>query len=196
MPRCVLYQIANRHNGKYYIGAHVCSDEHRCFANGMCTYMGSGTAIKRAVNKHGVATFQKDILAEVESEEFLYRLEAAVVNEAFVKRNDTYNMTVGGNRPPSGKGVKRSPEHCKRIGEAARDRWKNGAYDTERFRSRDINHAGINNPFYGKRHSVAARQRIAASRVGKTSGKKGIPNPALAERNRLRAARLREERNA
>lgn len=96
MTRYLLYQITNLDNRRYYIGAHLCRNTHRHFANGVCTYMGSGVAIRAAVKKHGVHRFKKDVLAEVQSEELLYQLEAVVVDEAFAARRDTYNIAPGG----------------------------------------------------------------------------------------------------
>lgn len=88
----LLYQITNLVNRKIYIGAHEGTPDDN--------YLGSGVGIHRAIKKYGRDNFRKDILATVDTEAFLYKLEAAVVNENFVSRRDTYNLNVGGNRPP------------------------------------------------------------------------------------------------
>ena len=88
----ILYQITNLLNGKHYIGAHEGEPAD--------SYMGSGVAIRRAIHKYGKSNFRKDILAEVSSDKLMYALEKAVVDDAFVRRPDTYNMCIGGFQPP------------------------------------------------------------------------------------------------
>lgn len=58
--------------------------------------MGSGTMLKYAFVKYGVENFPKEILSFHNSLEELYEAEAAIVNQEFVDRSDTYNMKTGG----------------------------------------------------------------------------------------------------
>jgi hypothetical protein len=95
-----LYQITNLVNAKYYIGVHACGV--LCSRETQCPYMGSGLGIKAAIKKYGQDNFKRDVLAEHDDVQFLYQLEAAVVNEAFVKRSNTYNRKVGGKGGPLG----------------------------------------------------------------------------------------------
>ena len=88
-----LYQITNLVNGKYYIGV------HRDATN--AAYMGSGTAIRAAIRNEGIHNFRRDVLVKIESERMAYMLEEVVVDRAFVALKDTYNLTVGGRRPPA-----------------------------------------------------------------------------------------------
>ena len=87
--RYFVYKITNLLNGKIYIGAHRTKD----IEDG---YMGSGNLIKRAIEKHGKKYFKKEILKECETLDDMYDLEKQIVNIAFVKREDTYNIRVGG----------------------------------------------------------------------------------------------------
>lgn len=84
-----VYKITNRINGKIYIGQHACS----CNS---CSYMGSGTAIGRALKKYGRENFEKEILFEFHSFAEMNEKEAEIVNEEFIARKDTYNLKTGG----------------------------------------------------------------------------------------------------
>lgn len=59
-------------------------------------YMGSGKVIKRAIEKHGIDNFRKDILETFENSESMYAREKEVVTEEFLSRDDVYNLRRGG----------------------------------------------------------------------------------------------------
>jgi hypothetical protein len=84
-----LYQITNKVNGKIYVGIH----KTKSLKDG---YMGSGKVIKRAIRKHGLDNFKKDILEFFENAELMYAREKEVVNEEFMAREDVYNLRRGG----------------------------------------------------------------------------------------------------
>ena len=58
--------------------------------------MGSGLYLHRAQEKYGIDNFTKEILFECSSEKEMNDKERELVNEDFVKRNDTYNLKLGG----------------------------------------------------------------------------------------------------
>ena len=60
----------------------------------MMIICGSGKLIRRAISKFGVENFQKEILFECENEEEMNQKEREIVNEEFISRLDTYNLTV------------------------------------------------------------------------------------------------------
>lgn len=85
-----VYQTTNLVNGKIYIGVHQSQDI------GSDRYIGSGKRLKLAIQKHGRINFERDILQvfKDKSEAFMY--ERSLVDEEFVEREDTYNVTTGG----------------------------------------------------------------------------------------------------
>ena len=87
----ILYQTTNTINGKIYIGVHKTKDT--CKSKG---YRGSGDSIKAAIKKYGRDKFTRITLEEFESEEEAYLAESKVVTEEFVKREDNYNISLGG----------------------------------------------------------------------------------------------------
>jgi hypothetical protein len=85
-----LYKIKNTLNGKIYVGIHRTND----LEDG---YMGSGTLLKMAQNKYGLNNFEKEILEYFDNERDMYNREIELVDGDFVLREDTYNLTEGGN---------------------------------------------------------------------------------------------------
>jgi len=84
-----LYKITNKINNKIYIGVHR--------ANSLDNdYMGSGSALIRAIKKYGKENFNKEILEEFDSYEQALKREEEIVNEKFILRKDVYNLRTGG----------------------------------------------------------------------------------------------------
>jgi hypothetical protein len=84
-----VYKTTNLINGKIYVGLHLTEDLND-------DYLGSGTQIRAAVKKYGKENFKREYIKICASPEEMYELEAEIVNEDFVKRQDTYNMKTGG----------------------------------------------------------------------------------------------------
>lgn len=83
------YKITNLINDKIYIGVHKTTE----LDDG---YMGSGTVIRNAIQKHGIQNFKKDILKFFECSELMYEHEKEIVTDEFLLREDTYNLRRGG----------------------------------------------------------------------------------------------------
>jgi NUMOD3 motif len=84
-----IYKITNKVNGKEYTGKHQTNELND-------GYMGSGKNIRRAINKHGIENFTKEILHIFDSEEEMNTKEAELVTEEYCTRKDTYNICSGG----------------------------------------------------------------------------------------------------
>ncbi len=172
-----VYQVTNTVNGKNYIGAHIGMTDD--------TYLGSGVAIRRAIQKYGSTNFIKTILCECVSEQEMYIREREFVTPEFVSRADTYNMTIGG----SGGFTHINSQLSKLRGRqnlqlAERNKqhpeW-GGARNMAAFR-------GENNP--AKRPEVRIKLRAPKSEEHKHKiglGNTGKKRPDLAARNRQRA---------
>jgi len=86
-----IYKITNLINNKYYIGKRKCN----CDIS-EDNYMGSGSAISFAIEKHGIENFKKEIIEIVESEKQAYEIEAALVTSEQVNDQNCYNLMPGG----------------------------------------------------------------------------------------------------
>jgi len=84
-----IYQTTNLTNGKIYIGYHSTEDLND-------QYLGSGKILNQAITKSGRENFKREILYVFPSREEALNKELELVNEAFVQREDTYNMKIGG----------------------------------------------------------------------------------------------------
>ena len=104
MVKYIVYQTVNLVNGKIYIGVHKTHTPERFDG-----YLGCDVDINRpqtfkhpkwpfqfAVVKYGFKNFRRTTLQEFDTEEEAYALEKQLVNEDFIKRNDTYNVYLGG----------------------------------------------------------------------------------------------------
>lgn len=87
----ILYQTTNLVNGKIYVGVHKVADN----ATSRC-YLGSGSVLKTAIKKYGRKKFKRTTLAEFCCTEDAYAAETQMVTEEFIKREDTYNLKMGG----------------------------------------------------------------------------------------------------
>ena len=85
-----VYKITNLINNKIYVGYHQTTNIND-------GYMGSGTLIKRAIEKYGIESFEKEILEVFDNKEDAEKYEASIVDRDFTMREDTYNLNLGGN---------------------------------------------------------------------------------------------------
>lgn len=86
----IVYETKNEIDEKIYIGV------HRIQSFEFDGYFGSGKLLKRAIGKHGPENFTRRTLAVFGNPEEAFEYENKIVDEEFVRRDDTYNMCVGG----------------------------------------------------------------------------------------------------
>lgn len=100
----IVYETTNLINGKIYIGVHKTKDQSifdgyigcGVYVSQPYTYQYAKTAFQYAVKKYGPENFRRKTISIFETEQQAYDLEAEIVNEAFLKRDDVYNMVLGG----------------------------------------------------------------------------------------------------
>ena len=197
----LIYQVTNLLNNKIYIGKHETFNiEDR--------YFGSGKIITAAIKKHGIENFEFRILIDLKNEEEMNLLEKFVVTEEFCRRDDVYNIKVGGdggwdavNRQCknigwtyanknglnnkvdqcfiAGKKVKTDPTFAKKFKSAVSSGLKNFYREhPEKIRK------GKDNPKFGKPLSKETRKKISESISGSRnpmSSRMWIRNPITKE---------------
>ena len=171
-----VYKITNIINQKTYIGAHKTDflDDD---------YYGSGHLIRRAIKKHGIKNFKKEILAVFDNEKDMFELEKKLVNEDFIQRKDTYNISIGGNggnKLPKGH-FTQDKDYLRSIspfheGSPYYGTVKNGhKAANRRYLELCEEHGGrwYDTPaFTGKKHTEETKRKMSASHKGKHDGKK------------------------
>ena len=104
----IVYITTNLKNNKIYIGVH--QTENPEIFDG---YLGCGinrynkssiynpkTPFQYAVKKYGFDAFKRSIIQVFNTQQEALELEEQLVNQEFIKRTDTYNITLGGGMPP------------------------------------------------------------------------------------------------
>lgn len=105
----IVYLTRNNINGKIYVGVHQ-TEDYKVFDG----YLGSGiskkdqskllhpkTPIAFAIKKYGFKNFSRSVIKVCQTMEEALRVEATIVDGAFIKRSDTYNIALGGGLPPN-----------------------------------------------------------------------------------------------
>ena len=175
-----IYKITNNIDNKIYIGKHKTKIEND-------DYFGSGILIQRAIKKFGKENFTKEILFECQSEEEMNLMEAKIVDEDFIYRDDTYNLKLGG-----GGGF----DYINKNGLTHGDNWKNSCKKSPKNGSKKVKmllssndefrdifsdkvRMGLKryyttniNPFKGKTHTEESKKKMSNARKGKCSGSK------------------------
>ena len=171
-----VYIITNKINHKFYIGKHS-TDK---LDDG---YMGSGTAINKAIQKYGIENFSKRILCFCDSAEDAYKVEEFLVTDNLIKREDCYNMMVGGVGGPTLNGIKNGMygkthtlETRKKMSEAriGKPSWNKGKHFSEETKEK-ISNANKGKPSWnkGKHLSEETKEKISNANKGKESSFKG-----------------------
>ena len=104
----IVYLTTNKVNNKIYIGVHQTDTPDKfdgylgcgAYANKPSSYNKCRTHLHSAILKYGPSSFYRITLRVFNKLEDALDLEAWLVTDEFVKRTDTYNMTLGGSVPP------------------------------------------------------------------------------------------------
>lgn len=103
MEKYSIYKTVNKINNKIYIGFHKI-DPDKIITNKSMSgsifydgYLGSGKLIKRAISKYGPENFYQELINIFDSKEEAENFERNIVNKDFTLRDDTYNVSIGGN---------------------------------------------------------------------------------------------------
>lgn len=167
----IVYETINKINGKRYIGCHATDN----LDDG---YIGSGNLLKEAIKKYGIKSFERSILHSVDSPEEMFKIEASLVTEEFVKRTDTYNLVPGGFGGFKVQDIEnwKSKLKLSRIGKTP----ALGLRHTEETRMKlsEINkgkaawNKGLPGTFTGMKHSDAAKRKNSDAHKGMFAGEK------------------------
>lgn len=104
----IVYLTTNTKNNKIYVGIHDTLNPNKFDG-----YIGCGvnrnhpstikhpiTPFMYAVKKYGFDSFIRTTIKIFDNREDAKNLEKIIVDKDFIKRNDTYNITIGGGDPP------------------------------------------------------------------------------------------------
>lgn len=168
-----IYKITNKLDGKFYIGKHKTKNLND-------GYMGSGKVLKRAIKKHGLENFSKEILHIFDNEEDMNAKEIELV----VLSEQSYNLCRGGfggfgyinenglnfdislvshiagkisaekRRNRKQQNPDYNKEVCEKISSSLKDNFKNG----------------MKNGFAGKKHSDEFKQKLSSTLKEKFKG--------------------------
>lgn len=177
-----VYRVTNKVNGKIYVGVHKTNNLDD-------DYMGSGTYLRRAQEKHGIENFEKEILFVFDNPEDMYAKEAEIVNEDFLSEENTYNLNLGGTGSWHSCNTKYGIENRKhtfsvwqKAGVAATiNKFENNIEFRNRHIERSIESLRKinenrkvyfpNGTFYGKTHSEETKQKMSEAGKQRTGNK-------------------------
>lgn len=105
----IVYLTTNTVNNKIYVGVHGTEDSSIFdgYIGNSINIFESNSELKnpkipfhKAVKKYGYNAFKRATIKVFDNEQDALDLEAEIVDEEFIKREDTYNITLGGGMPP------------------------------------------------------------------------------------------------
>ena len=104
----IVYLTTNVSNNKIYVGVHKTENPNLFdgyLGNGVNRFEPSSMYNSKApfclaVQRYGFDKFKRNVIKIFNTEQEALDLEAEIVNEEFINRKDTYNITLGGGMPP------------------------------------------------------------------------------------------------
>ena len=152
MKQYYVYLTTNLANNKKYIGQHYGEiDDH---------YLGSGSTLKKAIEKYGREKFKKEILEICTSYDEMNIAERKWIDHYnAVLSDEFYNIAQGGfnSNPCAGMSEEAQKERKKKLSEAAKGE-KNYFYNKH--------FTGEEHPMYGKHHSDISKKKMSEAKQG------------------------------
>lgn len=155
MKQYYIYRTTNLINGKMYIGQH--------YGKLNDSYLGSGTLLKKALDKYGRNNFKKEILEICNNYEDLNLAERKWITRFnAVKSNQYYNIAEGGfnSNPCAGLSKEKEENRRKKLSNAVKGN-KNYFYNKHFY--------GTQHPMYGKHHTQESKQKMSLAKQGKNA---------------------------
>lgn len=161
MKEYYIYITTNLINGKQYIGQHYGKLNDK--------YIGSGSLLKKAIEKYGKNNFKKDILEICDSYDTMNEAERRWINfYNAVNDENFYNIAEGGfnSNPCAGLSEEAKEQRRKKLSEAVKGE-KNYFYGKHLSKEE--------HPWYGRHHSEESKQKMSlAKRGGNAPTAKGV----------------------
>ncbi len=189
-----VYKIINLVNEKFYIGVHEGEIDDN--------YMGSGKAIKAAINKYGESNFKKEIIQICESKEAAYLVEKELVTPELIQSSKCYNLNVGGkggwyhidNR--GDKNPMKNPKIAKKVSESIKKSLTEEERKIRSDRMKKLRNDGTIIKPSGWNHTEESKQKMSQSNKGKQAWNKGRTDlkdsPATKENKKIAALKRME----
>ena len=154
-----IYITTNLINGKKYIGK-------RKFSQGWEKYIGSGVVFLKAVEKHKIENFKREIVHLAYNENELNQLEIEyILNHNASNSDEYYNISLGGNGGNTFSG--KTESEIKIIGEKISNSNKGKIFSLETREKLSIANRGVNSHLYGKHLSKQTKEKLSMQRKGK-----------------------------
>ncbi len=147
-----MYKTINTINNKFYIGV-----RQSIIDPALDSYIGSGKRLKDSIKCHGKQKFKKEILQLFNSREEMFAMEAQIVDEEFLKRDDVYNLCLGG---LGGDHWSYLPNREEIIEHKRRSAIKYHAKLTKEEKTEKFGRCGDKNPMHGKTHTNDTKNKI------------------------------------
>lgn len=171
----IIYVITNTTNGKKYVGMTDAPLNVRWRRHQTAARNGKNTYFCNAIRKYGPDVFVLEILCTCEVKDEAVRLE-----KEYIQIFDSHNPNKGYNLTDGGEGVwgwRHSKEAKLKMSKAKKGKpspyWKGRIRSEETRRKMSLAKrrseiSGVNNSFFGKKHSEETRHKIGEARKGKT----------------------------
>lgn len=167
MSFCI-YKTTNLINGKTYIGQTINEGKS------LDKYLGSGTALKRAVKKYGRPSFEKEILFNCSGLEQMNRLERLSIRMFC----PDYNIDSGGRGVHINKGKILSQDHRDKIAAAHQGKRHATHITTEEHKRK------ISESLTGRHLSAETKLKLAQVNIGKKVSEETRAKMSTAQKRR------------